>query len=372
MFRSSMSRPGNPAHTQNALERLDRNFERALRQHQWEDSGETLLLREALRERKLLRHLQGEDMDLFVECERNPDILQEILNPKHEQTPKMEALQRNANAALFGTTVAAFIERQIRPDLIANRIIKRIRVTDLSGTGAIKVPVSAAYTASEVADDGTITPATSVNYTAGATITISPKAAAQRITNELLNHSNVDLAREVAVGMGNAISRKIDVDALTAFDTATPAADTNGNYDKFNRDIRWSDIETYVADMQSGENSRLETRPDTILTNPTSAKALLNAIDPTYTFMFAGNAEFKAVPTHMGLPVISHPSVTAKTTYLIDAPQCGYVMEEDTEMIVGPGRVSATGGTLELIAIKYFGVDVVQTSCIHRILDNTP
>ena len=139
-----------------------------------------------------------------------------------------EDLTSDNNTSLYTTVVADFIERKLRPDLVALNVVKRLRI-DNRGTSSIKIPVSELITAADLPDSGTVTYATGNDYT-NAVVTLGWRYASSRITMELIEQANVDLIQDQLVELGFALSRKIDSDIIAAHVTATPTNDANTNY----------------------------------------------------------------------------------------------------------------------------------------------
>jgi len=274
-----------------------------------------------------------------------------------------EDLTFDNNTGLYTTVVADFIERKVRPVLVAEGVIKRLRV-DAKGTSAIKVPVGNLLTAGDLPDNGNVSYA-GADYSS-ITITLGWIYAANKITLELLEQSNVDLIQDQLFELGDAISRKIDSDIIAAIDSAITVGTTAGTHN--GTDLTSADI-TY-ADFLSGLANSMKNNAicDTIVINPTSWKNLMSDSDVKNALAFnsvqAGSV-FPLVQNFFGMKMIITPQVGADNIYLIDSKRTGYFVESSGVNVYND-RVSGTLAQ-EVIAAKLYGVGIVQPMTVYRI-----
>ena len=269
-----------------------------------------------------------------------------------------EDLTFDKNGSLYTTIVSDFIERKVRPTLVAENIIKRIRV-DAKGTSSIKVPISNLQTASDLPDNGNVTYAGDNN--GSHTIKYGWVYAANKITFELLEQSNVDLIQAQLYELGDAISRKIDSDIIAAIDSAITVG-TNGT-DLSAANITYADFLGALA--KTMENNVV---CDAIVINPTSWKNLMSDSDVKNALAFnsvqAGSV-FPLVQNFFGLKMIVTPQVGANNIYLVDSKRTGYFVESSGVNVYND-RVSGTLAQ-EVIASKLYGVGVVQPLTVYRV-----
>ena len=278
-----------------------------------------------------------------------------------------EDLTFDNNTALYTTAVADFVERKVRPLLVAANVIKSSRV-NVKGTSAVKIPISKLATAQALPDSGDVTHADSLNYT-NATVTLGWVYASQRITYELITQSNVDIIQDQLFELGDAISRKIDSDILAAFETATPVDGSNSNQIDLgaSQDLTYDLLMDHVANAM--DNSVL---PDTIIVGPTVMAALMKDSSVKAALGYNSTEKgtiFPRVIDLFGMNLLVSTQVSAKTTFLVDSQRCGYFLE-GSGVEVFDGRISGSTAQ-EVIAVKLYGVTIAQPEAVYRILDNT-
>ncbi len=296
------------------------------------------------------------------------ELVPERAKPLVEAYAKVakEDLTLANNTALYTTQVAAFIERAMRPELVAQNVIKTITMS-LKGTEAIKIPKSTLLTAADLPDSGDITYAANSDYSA-VTINIGWKYAAQKITHALLQHANVDLIAEQLYEIGYALARKMDSDIIAAMDSATSTTNGNavalgaGNY------LNYSALVDAIASMEDNY-----AKPDTLLTNPQTWARLMKDSDVKQALAFgtvpSAGSVFPNVQTLFGMKVVVSPEVPADTTFLIDSKYNGYLVK-GTNVQTFDGRIN---GTLayEVIGAVAYGVGIVQPDAVYKIKENT-
>ena len=124
-------------------------------------------------------------------------LVEGILNTKSERfkaireylETRKEQLTLGNNAALTTTIVAGFVEKQLRPLLLAEGVIRRLPFT-LKGATAIKVPKGVNLTAQAISDGAV--QADDQDY---GSLTITPGWVGLRtsFTHELLQQANIDV-----------------------------------------------------------------------------------------------------------------------------------------------------------------------------------
>jgi len=279
----------------------------------------------------------------------------------NDSNTSKEDLTFDNNGALYTTVVADFVERKLRPKLVAEGVIKRVRV-DAKGTSAIKIPISELVTASDLPDSGNVSYASN-DYTSQS-ITIGWVYAAQKITYELIEQSNVDIIQDQLMELGDAIARKIDSDIIAAIDSAITSS--NGT------DLGSGSYITYT-DFLSAYANAIDNyaEPDVILTNSATWVKLMSDTDVKSALHFNSvqpGSIFPLTQTFFGMKLIVSPQVSSGTLYLIDSKRTGYFVES-SEVKVFNGRVSGALAE-EVIAAKLYGVGIVQPNSVYRVREN--
>lgn len=268
------------------------------------------------------------------------------------------------NTGLYTTVVADFVERALRPTLLAEGVIKRIRV-DNKGASGIKIPVSTLATASALPDSGAVTFPNGVDYTSK-TIDFTWVYAAQKITMEIIEQANVDLIQDQLFELGDAIARKIDTDIIAAIDGAiTPG--TNGINLGAATNVTYDSFVTGLA----GHNA-LNAQTDMVLTNWTTWSNLMKDTDIKSALGFnsaTAGTVFPMVQQLFGLKLLVSNQVGANNLYFIDSRRTGYFVEV-SEVKVFNDRSSGALAQ-EVIAAKNYGVDIVQANSVFRLKENT-
>lgn len=315
--------------------------------------------------------LGKEILSIMREREENGDYYSKedmIQNQKNleafEGMTLSEDLLSDTNTGLYTTVVADFVERALRPKLLAEGVIKRIRVNN-KGASGIKIPISTLATAVALPNSGAVTFPNSVDYTSD-TIAFTWVYAAQKITMELIEQANVDLIQDQLFELGDAIARKIDSDIIAAIDAAI-TVNTNGNNLGATQKITYALFTTGIAD-----HNELKAMPDTVLTNWTTWANLVQDTDMKAALGFnsvTAGTVFPMVMQLFGLKLLVSSQVGANDMYLIDTQRTGYFVEV-SDVKVFNGR--ATGFLAdEVIAAKNYGVSIVQPNSVFRLKENT-
>lgn len=296
--------------------------------------------------------------------ERFKDV-KEMLNSVSEQ------LTLGNNSALTTTAVAAFVEKQLRPTLLGEGVIKNLPMT-LRGHTGIKVPKGVNLSASSISDS-TVT-ADDQDY---GSITITPSWVGLRtsFTYELLQQGNVDVIADKLEEMGFAISKKLDSDVLSEIESAShknnstyDASGTNDNYvfSGASNNIDWADLASAV--QKAHEN---DSYPDTIVVNPTNEGVLLQDSDIKDMIKFQATSGSIAPPvkTLYNMKFLVSSQVPANRTFLVDSTRCGYFVDA-APVTTWDGRIDNTIKQ-EVLAAKCYGVGIVRPKAITSIADNT-
>lgn len=307
-------------------------------------------------------------------------VCEKVLNSprKHQKYAKgLEALGITKEAMtvgqtdLFTTAISGFIEKKLRSKLVAAELIKVIDNFDTRGQNALKIPIRAALiTANDLPDSGLLTHA-SGSYTSG-TITLTYKYASNQLTHELLKFANVDLIAEELGEIGSALSRKMDSDIISAFQTATTSG--NGNLTQLGSGT-YASYTALVNGLNSAKQNYAE--PDVILMNPsTTAYLMINETKLIGGSQLVGSLAFKgdkgehfpAIQAILGMRLVESVQCDADDIYLVDTVRTGYLVKAGS-VETFDGRVS---GYLayEVIGALNYGVTIVQPKSIYRVEEN--
>lgn len=298
-------------------------------------------------------------------------------NPKYastlEQLNKMKETGLDVTQTdLFATAVAGFIEKRLRPDLVAAGIIKVIDNFETRGQNAIKVPMrTALISASDLPDSGALTADTGTFRSA--TITLTYKYAYNTITHEILKFANTDLIAEELGEIGDALARKMDSDIIAALVTATGTGAGNSNYTLLT-------VGTYISytALVNGQNLAKQNyaKPDVILMNPSTVATLLTTTEfkggtsLVGTLMFKGgsNETFPLPASILNMRLVESLQVDDDHIFLIDTARTGYLVRAGG-VETFDGRVS---GYLayEIIGALNYGVTIVQPKAVYRVIEN--
>lgn len=275
-----------------------------------------------------------------------------------------------AETDLFTTSIAGFIEKRLRPKLVAEGVIKKISNFNTRGANAVKIPLrNQLITATDLPDSGAVT------YDSGSyestTVTLAYSYAAQSLTHEIVKFANVDLIAEELGEIGDAISRKVDSDIISALQTATTTP--NGNLVQLGATatVTWDNL----VDGQASAIANYA-EPDTILLAPSTLATIMkldefsggNSITGSLAFNGQAGNVFPYVTTILGMKVVTSNQVDGDDIYLVDTARTGYLIESG-DVEVFDGRRS---GYLayEVIGAKCYGVSIVQPKAVYRIEEN--
>lgn len=275
------------------------------------------------------------------------------------------------SSAVYTTAIASFIEKRLRPVLVAAGVIKKISNFDTKGQNAVKIPLrSALITASDLPDSG------QVSYDSGTygstTITLSYNYAANSLTHEIVKFANVDLLAEELGEIGDALARKQDSDIISALAAATVTA--NGNYVALG-----ATADVTFANLVTARKAALlnYAQPDVILLDPTNEAVILSLPELKGSTSIAVGAlampnntdVFKPMNSVLGMRVVTSPQVGTKNIYLIDTARTGYLVEAQGVEVFDGRRTGYLA--YEVIGALNYGVGIVQPKAVYRIAAQT-
>ena len=270
---------------------------------------------------------------------------------------------------LYTTAIASFIEKKLRPELVAAGVIKSISAPG-KGFDSLKVPIrQELITAADLPDSGQVTYATG-SYTS-TTITLRYSYAAQEVTHELLQMANYDLLAEELGEIGDAIARKVDSDIIAALQAATTTP--NGNLTNLGSG-------TYVSfdSLVSGRASAKANyaKPSVMLMNASTEARVIKLGNFAGTTNVVGaltvqgdnGTTYPVIQSIMGMKVVTSEQVDDKDIFLIDAARTGYIARKNG-VEVFDGRRSGYL-SFEVIGAHAYGIGIVQPKAIYRLQQN--
>jgi hypothetical protein len=286
-------------------------------------------------------------------------FFKEVLGLSVPQT--REDLTFPNNPALYTTIVNNMVERAFRPSLIANGLIKTVSLNP-KGVSGIKFPISTLRTALDLDDDGELDDPTNDNY-ASETVTLKWIYAYEVITWQLIQQGIVDPVQDQFFELGDALSRKVDKDILTSFETASPSNNTKNNYKEvasFGYDALMEGI--LRAEANNAMPDAVVTAPLTLLQFMKDSKVITalgyNSVDK--------GSLFPRMRDFFGLSMLTTTQATANNVYILDTARVKYFVEGSPIQVLD-GRKSTTVNW-ELIALKLYGVKVIQPEAVYRIV----
>jgi HK97 family phage major capsid protein len=294
------------------------------------------------------------------------DIKEELAKAKNVSTEALDI----GESSLYTTAIAGFIEKRLRPELVAAGVIKSI-TAPAKGADSVKIPLrSALITAADLGDNG------QVSYDSGTygstTITMRYSYAAQSITHELLQFANVDLMAEELGEIGDAIARKVDSDIIAKLKSATTSG--NGNLVQLGSGT-YVDFDALVDARKSAKANYA--KPDTILLSSESEATIVKLGLFTGTDSTANGAltrqgqngvTFPVLQSVLGMKVVTSEQVDDDDIYLIDTARTGYIVRKNG-VEVFDGRRSGYLA-FEVIGAHAYGIEIVQPKAVYRIEEN--
>ncbi len=276
---------------------------------------------------------------------------------------KTEDLVFADNDALYTTVVRNIVERAFRPSLVMNEVIKTITV-NAKGMKELQVPISALRTASSLPSTGVLSAPSNDDYS-DSKIELGWIYSYEVITIQLIQQGIIDIVQDQMFELGDALARKVDSDIIAAIETASPSTDANSNYTLLASTLDYSSMVDGV--MNAINNNAL---PDTIVTNPLTWANFLKSSNVItalgYNSVDKGSV-FPRVQDFLGLKVVLTTQASANNVYIIDSQRCKYLIEGSAIQMLD-GRKSGTVNW-EVIGLKLYGVKIVQTEAVYRLVE---
>jgi HK97 family phage major capsid protein len=280
-----------------------------------------------------------------------------------------EALDIGQNS-LYTTAIAGFIERKLRPRLVAAGVIRSINVEG-RGVDSIKIPVrNTLITAADLPDSGQVSYSTSTFEST--TVTLRYSYASQDVTHELTQFANVDLIQEVIGEIGDAIGRKVDSDIIAALKAATTTA--NGNLVKLGATATIT-FDALVDGRKSAVANFAE--PDVMLTSPETEAAIIKLgnfsgsggyIVGALAMQGQNGATYPVPASFLGMRIVVSQQVDDDDTYLIDSARTGYIARRNGVEVFDGRKTGYLA--YEVIGAHAYGIGIVQPKALYRIEEN--
>ena len=301
--------------------------------------------------------------------ERDPALQQKIAEKLGVDVQTVrEDLAMSGNTVLYTTAVAGIIDQALRPQLVAQNVIKKLDMKGQKGINSVKIPRNTLITATELTENTDISYGTN-NYD-GVTITAKWVGAAQKFSEQLLRASAVDVIKDQLQLIGYAIGKKIDEDIIAALQTAAPTDNSNGNYVKTgdNGSGSAADIsyEKFIDAVETAKTNNAE--PDVMLMHPSDWAALMKDTDFKNALAFAttpAGAVMPQVQEAAGIRIITSSVVTQGNAFIIDSKKLGYYVDF-TETVTYDGRIPDQI-SFEVIGAKAYGVGISQPQAYVRL-----
>jgi HK97 family phage major capsid protein len=271
-------------------------------------------------------------------------------------------------SSLYTTAIAGFIEKRLRPDLVAEGVIKSISAP-AKGADSVKIPLrQALITASDLPDSGAVT------YDGGTygstTITMRYSYAAQSITHELLQVANVDLMAEELGEIGDAIARKVDSDIISALQTNTTVAGGNSIKLGATATVTFDDL----VDAKAAAKANYA-KPNVILMSSQTEAGIVklgefsgSTVAGSLTYQGENGVTFPVLQSFLNMRVVTSEQVDDDDIYLIDTARTGYLLRKNG-VEVFDGRRSGYLA-FEVIGAHAYGIGIVQPKAVYRIEEN--
>lgn len=280
-----------------------------------------------------------------------------------------EDLKKADNTALFTTVIASFIEKALRPNLIAEGVIKKASL-NLNGADSLKIPKGEPVTANSVATDGTVT-ASEVDY-GSLTITVGWIGALTTLVHQLLQVSAFDLVTDKFEEIGFAIAKKIDTDIIAEILKATTKDDSdygdNSNY-YYLGSSTYIDYDKLVTGMTNFEAN--EGKPTHLIVHPTDKARILKDSDVATALTFGTTPSGEILPqvrTIFDMKLISTTQVTAGKMMMVQADKLGYYLDA-SPVETWDGRIP-NKIAFEVIGAKCYGVGIPRPKYAYTIHQN--
>lgn len=280
-----------------------------------------------------------------------------------------EDLKKADNTALYTTVIASFIEKALRPTLVAEGVIKKVGL-NLRGADSIKIPKGEALTATSVGTDGAVG-ASEVDY-GSLTITVDWIGALTTIVHQLLQVSAFDLVADKLEEIGFAIAKKIDTDLVAEILAATTKDDStygdNGNY-YYLGSSTYIDYDKLVTGMTNFEAN--EGTPTHLIVHPTDKARILQDADVSSALTFGTTPSGEILPqvrTIFDMKLLTTTQQTAGKITMVQADKLGYYIDA-SPVETWDGRIP-NKIAFEVIGAKCYGVGIPRPKYAYTIHQN--
>ncbi len=278
-----------------------------------------------------------------------------------------EVLVKASNTGLFTTAIAAMVEKQFRPVLLAQNLIKTQRL-QAGGYDSLKIPKGVNLTASEITDFTAAVTPDDQNY-GSITISLGWYGLQTSIAKNLLDVGAVDIMADKAEEIGAALARKMDADILAEIlaastkDDSTYGDNSNYTYCGTDKNVSYADLWGAVDGMAA-----LNAEPAAWITNPATRTTIATDTDVKGALAFGTTPQGSIVPMVReicDLPLYVSSQVTANKLHLVDSSRLGYLIDfSDIEL--WDARLP-TKLAFEIIGAKAYGVGIIRPQAVWTI-----
>lgn len=288
----------------------------------------------------------------------------EVKEKFQDENMSQEDLTFPNNPALYTTVVRGIVERAFRPQLVMNDLIKTISVNP-QGMQDLQVPVSTLRTAQSLPSSGDLSAPNNSDYTS-VKISLDWIYSYEVVTLQLIRQGIVDIIQDQMFELGDALSRKVDSDIISAIESATPNNNNNSNYKSYNGSLTYARLVESIFDHQSNE-----AQTDALVTTPTVWGEFMQDSDVITALGYNSTEKgdlFPRIINFHGIKVMLTTQASKNNVYLLDTNRTAYYVEgSGIEMLDGRQSESVNQ---ELIGLKLFGVSIVQSDAVYRIKVN--
>lgn len=311
-------------------------------------------------------------------------IMPEKLVHHHEGIRK-ETLQAATNAGLYITMVAGIVEKPLRSELLPLEFYRPVPGFTLKGHSAIKIPLEVDNTAADLPDTGAITDkSTAFSST---TVTVKWAYSMTRLTQELLEVSQIDILVANLESMGYALNDHINTDVVADFDTSTPAGapGANANYKALGGGtyLTYDNLNTELG-LMKGTN---ESIPTDLIVHWNDYHQMIKDDDFRYAMAFqnhgpgadlyaayGGNITENGVTTArcgklLGMNLFATNAVTSKDHFMVDRRNYGWFVWGNPLAVIDfqPTGYLAT----DIVSWVSYKMVASKVKAAYRILSNT-
>jgi len=270
------------------------------------------------------------------------------------------------DSALYTTLQADMIEEALEPELLGLDALNTVEFQLNQGVDSIQVPQGQKLSATEINADGSLA-ADDTQYSP-TSVDIKWVGVRTTFSGQIVDKAKVDLLAFRMEQAGRAIARKVDADILTAIETATPADGSNGNYTALGTDatLGYDDVVETVA--AGAEN---DARLDMMVAHPTTWANFMTDADTKQGSAFGTSTEGETPMVERLGPVRIYMTsqVSADTALFVDTDRAS-VFVDASEVQTFDGRVNENY-QFEILAVKAYGVSIVNEDTVYRVQENT-